>query len=101
LSSAALARDRGIDTVVLGQPMVFWREKMPEGMFLRSGPDWHSTPAASTLEGGERLVADAVVCAPGIRHYTHFPTGPLVSLPTGRFTPAILCGSTSWRVHAC
>jgi hypothetical protein len=36
-----LARDRGIDTVVLGQPMVFWREKMPEGMFLRSGPDWH------------------------------------------------------------
>ena len=21
--------------------MAFWREQMPAGMFLRSGPDWH------------------------------------------------------------
>ena len=41
LSAAALARERGIGTVVLGQPMGFWRENMPAGMFLRSGPDWH------------------------------------------------------------
>ena len=41
LSAAALARERGIDTVVLGQPMGFWRENMPADMFLRSGPDWH------------------------------------------------------------
>ena len=41
LSIAALARERGIGSVVLGRPMGFWRENMPEGMFLRSGPDWH------------------------------------------------------------
>jgi cation diffusion facilitator CzcD-associated flavoprotein CzcO len=41
LSVAALSRERGIGTVVLGRPMGFWRESMPAGMFLRSGPDWH------------------------------------------------------------
>jgi thioredoxin reductase len=41
LSTAAYARDRGIDTVVTGRPMGFWREHMPAGMYLRSGPDWH------------------------------------------------------------
>jgi lysine/ornithine N-monooxygenase len=41
LSIAALARKRGIGCVVLGRPMGFWRENMPAGMFLRSGPDWH------------------------------------------------------------
>jgi FAD-dependent urate hydroxylase len=41
LSAAALARERGIDTVLLGQPMGFWRQHMPGRMFLRSGPDWH------------------------------------------------------------
>src|SRR4051794_27098527 len=25
--------------------MSFWREHMPAGMFLRSGPDWHMDPA--------------------------------------------------------
>src|SRR6188472_46767 len=41
LSTAALARERGIDTTVVGEPMAFWRDNMPRGMFLRSGPDWH------------------------------------------------------------
>ena len=40
-SAAALARDNGIDTRVVGRPMAFWRDHMPAGMFLRSGPDWH------------------------------------------------------------
>ena len=40
-SAAALARDNGIDTHVVGRPMAFWREQMPGDMFLRSGPDWH------------------------------------------------------------
>ncbi|MEU7810817.1 NAD(P)-binding domain-containing protein [Pseudonocardia sp. NPDC049154] len=40
-SAAALARDNGIDTHVVGRPMAFWREHMPAGMLLRSGPDWH------------------------------------------------------------
>ena len=41
LAVAAYARREGIETMVLGEPMAFWREHMPTGMFLRSGPDWH------------------------------------------------------------
>jgi FAD-dependent urate hydroxylase len=139
LSTAALARERGIETVVVGQPMGFWREHMPEGMFLRSGVDWHLDASGvhtfeafveerglteeeldpiplrtflgycdwfragkripvreevvsslarrngrfeATLAGGNRIVADAVVCAPGIRHYTHLPEWA-AALPAG------------------
>ncbi len=39
-SAAALARERGIDTHMVGRPMAFWRDQMPAGMYLRSGPDW-------------------------------------------------------------
>ena len=110
--------------------MAFWLEHMPEGMFLRSGPDWHLDAAAvhtleafleergiapkevepipigvfldyagwfqeakgievreelvadlerldggfaATLAGGERIVAEAVVCAPGICHFADLP----------------------------
>jgi FAD-dependent urate hydroxylase len=41
LAVAAHAIERGIDTVVIGRPMGFWTDHMPEGMFLRSGIDWH------------------------------------------------------------
>ncbi|HEY2193901.1 MAG TPA: NAD(P)-binding domain-containing protein [Actinomycetospora sp.] len=41
LATAAYARHLGIETVVIGEPMGFWREHMPRGMLLRSGPDWH------------------------------------------------------------
>ena len=40
-AAAAHARERGIRTHVVGEPMSFWREQMPVDMFLRSGPDWH------------------------------------------------------------
>ena len=130
LSTAALAREHGINTMVVGRPMGFWRENMPEGMFLRSGADWHLDGAGvhtleayleerelrpdevdpipirlfldyaewfrhskkidvlervvsalakpdgrfeATLDSGEKIVADAVVAAPGIRHYKAFP----------------------------
>jgi cation diffusion facilitator CzcD-associated flavoprotein CzcO len=139
LSVAALAREHGIDTVVLGRPMGFWRENMPEGMFLRSGPDWHLDASGihtfeafmeergigpeeidpipisvfldyadwfrmakgidvreelvgtlakvnggfdASLRSGEHIRADAVVAAPGIRHYAHVP-GWASSLPRG------------------
>jgi thioredoxin reductase len=39
-SAAAYARDRGIDTRIVGRPMGFWRDGMPEDMYLRSGRDW-------------------------------------------------------------
>jgi hypothetical protein len=64
LSTAALARQRAIDTVVVGRPMAFWRDQMPAGMFLRSGPDWHLDAAAvHTLEAylEERAIAPADV----------------------------------------
>lgn len=38
---AARAIEAGIDTRIIGEPMGFWRDNMPRGMFLRSGPDWH------------------------------------------------------------
>jgi FAD-dependent urate hydroxylase len=40
-AAAAYAGERGIDTTVVGIPMAFWRDRMPPGMFLRSGTDWH------------------------------------------------------------
>src|SRR4051794_8024270 len=40
-AAAGHARENGIDVRVVGRPMVFWREQMPAGMFLRSGTDWH------------------------------------------------------------
>ncbi|HEY7103743.1 MAG TPA: FAD-dependent oxidoreductase [Mycobacteriales bacterium] len=40
-AAAAFARANGIDTTVVGRPMSFWREHMPAGMYLRSGPNWH------------------------------------------------------------
>jgi thioredoxin reductase len=41
LSTAAHAKRRGIDALVAGEPMAFWRRHMPERMLLRSGTDWH------------------------------------------------------------
>jgi FAD-dependent urate hydroxylase len=41
LATAARAKSAGIEQLVVGKPMAFWRENMPAGMFLRSGPDWH------------------------------------------------------------
>src|SRR5215210_3684948 len=41
LATAACAKSAGIEQIVVGKPMAFWRENMPSGMFLRSGPDWH------------------------------------------------------------
>jgi Pyridine nucleotide-disulphide oxidoreductase len=130
LSAAGLAREHGIETVVVGRPMDFWRSNMPPGMFLRSSSDWHLDGAdtdtfeayleecgtrpedvdpipvelfldyaewfarrksidvddrlvdtltkphgrfEATLENGERIIADAVVAAPGIRHFQSSP----------------------------
>jgi len=38
LAAAAHLRAAGVDTVVFGEPMSFWRRHMPEGMLLRSSP---------------------------------------------------------------
>ena len=44
LSIAAQADHLGIDHLVVGEPMGFWKHNMPEGMYLRSDCDWHLDP---------------------------------------------------------
>jgi thioredoxin reductase len=41
LAMGAYARRIGIESLVVGEPMSFWKSNMPAGMFLRSGVDWH------------------------------------------------------------
>ncbi|MGH3144864.1 MAG: NAD(P)/FAD-dependent oxidoreductase [Rubrobacter sp.] len=143
LATAACARLAGIETLVFGEPMSFWRENMPAGMMLRSGADWHLDTARvhtfeafleergiveaevspipvglflgyaewfqekagvevtpemvsdlrkpdgyfeATLESGRRVVADAVVAAPGISHFKVIPTWVGESLSPGRWS---------------
>jgi cation diffusion facilitator CzcD-associated flavoprotein CzcO len=130
VATAARAIECGIDTIVVGGPMAFWKQHMPEGMYLRSGPDWHLDAAGvhtfeafleergiapndidpipisvfleyatwfqeskgvvareslvtqlthegkvfeALLDSGERITAEAVVAAPGIRHFQQLP----------------------------
>lgn len=44
LAVAARAARHGIDHAIVGEPMSFWRDHMPVGMFLRSACDWHLDP---------------------------------------------------------
>ena len=44
LAVAAQAAHDGIEYLIIGKPMGFWRENMPKGMFLRSACDWHLDP---------------------------------------------------------
>jgi len=44
LATAAYAQMRGVDHVLLGEPMEFWWRHMPDDMLLRSGPEWHIDP---------------------------------------------------------
>jgi FAD-dependent urate hydroxylase len=44
LAVAAQAAHDGIEHVVVGRPMEFWRRNMPKGMLLRSACDWHLDP---------------------------------------------------------
>ena len=44
LALAAYAGHLGIDHMVAGKPMAFWRDHMPDGMYLRSASDWHLDP---------------------------------------------------------
>ena len=44
LAIAAQAANLGIEHLVVGRPMEFWRTNMPPGMYLRSACDWHLDP---------------------------------------------------------
>ena len=44
LSTAAHLQRAGVEVRVFGRTMAFWRERMPSGMFLRSG--WQASHIA-------------------------------------------------------
>jgi len=44
LALAARASHLGIEHLMAGKPMEFWRKHMPRGMYLRSACDWHLDP---------------------------------------------------------
>jgi FAD-dependent urate hydroxylase len=44
LATAVAAQAAGIEPLVVGEPMEFWRRNMPAGMLLRSSIDWHLDP---------------------------------------------------------
>ena len=44
LALAAQASHLGIEHLIVGKPMEFWRQNMPKGMFLRSDCEWHLDP---------------------------------------------------------
>jgi FAD-dependent urate hydroxylase len=44
LAMAAYARHLGLDFLVVGKSMEFWKNNMPKGMILRSASDWHLDP---------------------------------------------------------
>src|SRR6516165_7631506 len=44
LAMAAYASHLGIEHLIVGKPMGFWKANMPKGMYLRSACDWHVDP---------------------------------------------------------
>ena len=44
MAIAAQAAHDGIEHLIVGKRMEFWRQNMPKGMFLRSACDWHLDP---------------------------------------------------------
>ena len=54
LSAAAFLRAAGVETRVFGEPMSFWKDQMPAGMFLRSHPS-----ASDIADPGDKLTLDA------------------------------------------
>ena len=41
VATAAYAKSRGLDVIVCGKFMEFWKRSMPDGLFLRSDEKWH------------------------------------------------------------
>lgn len=63
LAIAAQAAHLGINHLVVGKPMEFWRKHMPAGMYLRSSWDWHLDPLdvhtiENFVESGGQMTAE-------------------------------------------
>lgn len=51
LAMAAYSQYLGLDHLIVGKPMEFWRANMPKDMVLRSACDWHLDPTGkATIE---------------------------------------------------
>lgn len=51
LAIASIAEHLGISFAISGEPADLWRQRVPRGLILRSGPDWHIDPLeVHTLE---------------------------------------------------
>ena len=61
LAAAAHLRANGVQTRVFGEPMSFWREQMPAGMFLRSA--WYASDIA---DPAHRFTLDDYLSSHGI-----------------------------------
>jgi thioredoxin reductase len=66
LATAAYAKHAGVDALLTGRPLSFWREHMPEGMLLRSPLDWQMDPLKSRtiLAFLQERGLDAAACDP-------------------------------------
>ncbi len=72
LGIARHAKAHGVDHVIVGQPMSFWRNNIPSGMLLRSGVDWHLDPLGElTFEtfAAERGLHSDDLCPLGVSPY--------------------------------
>jgi cation diffusion facilitator CzcD-associated flavoprotein CzcO len=114
LAMAAYARHLGIEHVVVGKPMEFWEEHMPEGMLLRSGVDWHLDPLGEdTIEAylSERGLGPAGVEPLSLQLYLDYARWfqarkPIVPLPAfvdgldlareSRFVARLADGGAVW-----
>lgn len=124
LAASARAKARGIEHSVVGLPFSFWRDHMPQGMFLRSGYDWHIDPQedltfdrflhVQNLEAVSPIplrtfldYGDWFVQESGIRVRKSFVTRLVKSEISGDFvadlddgtqiaTPAVLCAPGFW-----
>jgi FAD-dependent urate hydroxylase len=73
LSTVAHLRAAGVETRVFGEPMVFWQEQMPVGMFLRSA--WEASQIA---DPHDRYTLEAYQAATGARFGAPVPLDDFV-----------------------
>lgn len=61
IALSGYANARGLEHVLLGDSMAFWKHNMPAGMLLRSGCDWHLDPNG-VLTMDAHLAEQGLIC---------------------------------------
>jgi cation diffusion facilitator CzcD-associated flavoprotein CzcO len=110
-AAAAYAQERGVRTRIVGRPMGFWRDQMPEDMYLRSGRDWsldaageHSFAAYFEERGLDPAAHDPIPIAVFLDHTEWFREQKGLAVeevmvesltsPDGHFAAAMSDGTT-------